>query len=326
MRSTAKISRPISRLGNQTRRTDCLRRYFLARTAPFDPRSQGACVPMGDGGRTFKQETDLDYFTNMTSGTGQGGLFIGVHPSVANNESTLSFATLNAGINTTLDAATEAAVVYSRGALLATTSFGSGVVEQRMVGCGIEVYNLGPPLYAQGMAGSYLSPSAASTAGTTTISSLLSEFNTRLQSMSTMLDEPLKDYYDLDETNNLCDWQTNSKMNGLTANYIGGLQKGCWWIWVPADSQGNVNVRIRVRAHWELRGRTVTPAGTVDEPDPSGFMLAAAKISGLLRSMAHMVPSRGDMLAFAVSLGGLSKLALHAPMNGLGPIMAAAAA
>lgn len=264
----------------------CVRAYAHARIDPFGRLAQGACVPSGDGGRTFKFQTFVNWPFSFAGAGGGKGLLVTWRPSADNDISQLSYAEELS--STTLDAAVAIAHQTCKGSPFAAASFGTGNLEQRLVGAEIRAYPTSSSLKKQGMAIGYWTPTGGYLAGTNSPDALAVELNGKKAFLAS--DEFLKVTFDHDNTNEMTNWHPASYyFGGATSAYTGGLKAGPVVIWLPGNSDGDIMYNVQCIAHWEVRGRIATPMGHTEQPEPVAFQKAACYASDYLRSAGSSV-------------------------------------
>lgn len=266
----------------------CIRKYVHASVNPFHPEAAGACIPMGDGGRTYKYSSTARVTINVSSVT--DGIVLTWSPTPVNDSNELSWGYSN-GVNS-FDSTTVVAQFPPNGSLLTTASLGLGTFEHRLVGAEIRVVNTGPALYQKGRAIAYYTPSGGSLHGSSSPATYTSRFNVRAMNMSDMKTRnPLRLIHYHDRTTELTQWYTTQHVDGITGTYASGLTRGPGFMFIPADTQGNVGIFVETICHWEVRGSVVTRAGSTEDPQPTLFMKAAGYASDFLASAGTYLPA-----------------------------------
>lgn len=291
----AKIARPL----RYTAPDPCLVKFAKARIAPFDPEAAGACVPSGEGGKTFKYATFAEVTLSLAVGTGNI-LVITTNPYASRNDN----AALSWGWGISPSAALSTIVPTNTGSTLLYGSpfdwqgFTAGSLEWRCVGSALQVRNLGAPLYAQGMATGYYNVNTKVTyaSGTTKASDVFGVMNAKRMPMHELQDRPFEIVYDSDFYDDYADFSNSSSVLTASPTTISGsLYAGKGVVFIPADTLGNVNVHLKYICHCEARGRTVTPIGSTENPQPLETQTIFGRASGVLRSLGPYVPTMGQL-------------------------------
>lgn len=170
-------------------------------------------------------------------------------------------------------------------------AFGAGKLECRVVGAQLRITNLGAPLYTAGEMYGYVTADINTDhlSGNTTAETIMGYRNTRYLTMSQGLKEPLRlPLYD-ESAVDITRWINAPASNMNT--YVGGMLSANGMVVIPMDINSGAHFRYEFITHWEVRGRTATPLGTTEMPEPTGFWRAAAAVNNVLRSAGHYLPS-----------------------------------
>lgn len=258
---------------------------------PFHPDARGACIPMADGGSTFKFMTDLD--TILEASPTKGGILILLRPAAASDNTVAQAYDCDPGDTiATVSGGAELTHWTAYGSPFVESNFGSGSLEQRCVGWGSEIQQAGAPLYASGTAVQYTAITGGTVSTTESGNSITKYTECRIKPVPLMYDEPLRDMYDLENTfPDKTNWYSVGDITNCSGTHAGTAINATSIAYIPKDANGKVSVRLRLRAHWETRGRTATPIGTLDEVEPAAWQKAAAFTSEALRIVAHNMPS-----------------------------------
>lgn len=240
---------------------------------------------------SFKFPTQFQY---PFAGT-NGHIYIGLRP-VASNDSFSAYIldTANAPNATTVGDVFAGTPITAIGSPFVGASFGTGKLEQRLVGCGIRITNTEPALYTQGSITGYWTPSGATLSADTVVDSLFTNYNARRMTKHNALEEghPFSMCYDLDDELAAQEWFPSPVLRAQ-----GGLS--CV-IHIPASAIGvtaNTGL-LELVSHWEARGHTVASFAMPNPSEPTAFSKAYTAVANTLRTAAHTVYSSPELLHF----------------------------
>jgi len=271
------------------KRDPCLDAYGHALANGFSPQAKGACIPDGKGGATVKITTVLKAPVTAPA-DGSKGLLLLIRPTASNDRHDMQkFWESDSTLINDISAAGE--FLTSVGSPYATSDFGTGRLEQRLVSCDVRVTNTGPPLTTSGIAYTYglMNPTYINGADGPNV--YKPQGATRYRTMKQMLDKPLEAKLSLDDFTNYSEWRATDKIYDIDGSYAGTAQRSVGFIYLPHNPVDGVSAFVEMVCHWELRGRTVTPYG-IGNPNPQPAVAEGAygKLVGAIRAAGNAVP------------------------------------
>jgi hypothetical protein len=257
---------------------------------PRSAAARGACIPDGNAGVSVAQTA---YSRSTLALAAPTGIIIGVNPSSVNDSSSLWWAYGNPG--DTFDSLSPV-TIPTRGPLFDTASLGSGSLEQRLVGAGLQITNLGAPLYAQGQIVAYQSFQDETFPGTATLGDYSSASSLKYYSMIESHKHPYEDVFHgyNQDTGLASPWQATQRAYGA-GTYTGGAPVTAWVIYVPPDAQGNVNIHLDLISHFEYRGRLATLAGEPQPADQPWYTRIMGSFTSAIRGAGSLALNETNM-------------------------------
>jgi hypothetical protein len=264
-----------------------MRSFILAQSDPFHEGARGACIPDGDGGMTFKFCTRN---TMLMSNDFGEGMTILVHPTAGSDSYSL---TVNKNISAgqTLDSLTGGDGSLSVGSPFPASSFSLGNLEQRCVGWGLRVTNASAPLNTAGTMYGYSEMSHAVIGGSATSTSIVGRSATVRETMHRCLSDPFTLLKGGSEWTELTNFHDSSFVDGSNGVYAAGSRHAKGLVYIPQNAS-STHVRIELVAHWEARGRTVTPFASLSEiAEPASAQAVWGAITQAVRGIQGSLPS-----------------------------------
>ncbi len=305
--------KPKNKVRNHGGVDPCTYKYTAAKMDPFNHHAFGACIPQGDGGRTFKFSTRL--IASVQAITAGDALLFIISPSAASDVPSVQYHSNAAALTTTLNAITWGPNnLTATGSMFTNSDFGSGALEQRLVGCGVRLYNTTSRFAAAGdVTGHTVVNAGGILDGTKTATDYYPFINTRYRTAASAGNNPLELTYTIDQYTDETTWRnTSMAYDTVTSNYTGGTRVGSAFVGIQGVAGEKVSVRLELICHWEARGRSVTLAGTVNKPQPENAAKAFAATTAAARSAGPELTLGETILNEALRFG-FGKIGLSAP-------------
>jgi hypothetical protein len=264
---------------------ECTTKYILARFDPFNPEAKGACLFGGSAASHLAYYTQGVQVISAAAGLTNGLCFT---PCAANDKDSL----WEADSASTVTLALAGASYQAQGSLFAAAAFGSvgtaGGLEQRMVSAGLKVTAIGAPLYRAGIMVGFWNPDGTAMPGTTTVSAMTSNLNSRWKSKSV---GPLLLLFSDQELASSDNWHTAPYY--LTAD---PPTTSPTLVDLQADSTGATTFLVETIAHWEVRGTTVASMLETPPSDVQLFSKVWTGVENILRLAGRNMPEPNQLL------------------------------
>jgi hypothetical protein len=184
-----------------------------------------------------------------------------------------------------------------KGSPFATSVFGAGNLEQRLVSCGIRLKSLEPMLTLANTASAYWSPTGLNLSRGLYFSTIPSlSVNATLAPKAALVHNYLISLSDLDEPLTGEAWNGNPRYLGLDASATTGSCPAIIAI-APSASTILTSVLIEVVCHWEVRGHATASFSEPNASDPSAYGKATSAVSDFLRRVGPRMFSIGEALS-----------------------------
>jgi hypothetical protein len=218
------------------------------------------------------------------------GMVILTNPSASNDKASFSVHK-NVGPDDIINPLSGGDSGLAVGSPFTDASFGLGQLEQRCVGWGIRVTNASAPLNTAGTMYGYSEMSHGTIGGTATPSSMIGRSATVRETLHKCLDEPFVLLKGGSEWSELTNFHGSSFVDGDSGIYAGGSRNAKALIYIPQNSS-STHVHIELVAHWEARGRMVTPFASLSEiAEPASAQAVWGAVTQAVRAIQGSLPT-----------------------------------